>query len=306
LSCLCHTCEPWLCISAGRPVRYCALMYSVLTLTVTLALLTVSPESGPQAPFKPAGTPSGWAEAREKDSALGLDSRHKERIALLEGWIKRYPAFPDAHARLGAAYESVGRDLIATRVAANVEEGRKYLELAATHFKRALDLGGDENRDITIRAMAELLAEQPFGLSRPAERDAFVREMVKRYPQEARSHVELMRVLLEAGKLDEADKAFTAARTVVDRTADARAELAEGTWPDLRTLPENPAQVRLFAHALAVVDEALKMDPRHFSASSQKEDILRAQAARSKDPARAKALLLEAERLREQRMRRLP
>lgn len=279
-------------------------------LAVALSLVVLS--SGPLPGLQPAqatprsAPPAGWAAAAEKDSALGLDSKHKERIAILEGWIKRHPAFPDAHARLGGAYESLGRDLIATRATANVESGRRYLELALTHFKRALDLGGDVNRDITIRATAELLSDQPFGLSRPAERAAFVGEMVKRFPQEARAHVELLRVLLENRKLDEADAGFTAARAVVARTADARSTLAEGIWPALETLPESPAQARLLAHSHAVLDEALKMNPRHFYASSQKEEILRAQAQRSKDPARAKAFLVEADRLRDSRTRRLP
>jgi tetratricopeptide (TPR) repeat protein len=275
------------------------LIFVLATLTPFAAL----PQTQVTTPTPP---PAGWTAALEKDSALGLDGKSQERIAILEGWVKRHPSFPDAHARLGGAYESLGRDLIATRTAAGLESGRKYLELALTHFTRALDLGGDADRDITIRASAELLDDHPFGLSRPKDRDAFVRDMVKRFPREARAHVELLRVLLEARRLDEADAAFAAARKVVERTADARSELAEGTWRDLETVPEGPAQARLVAHSHAVLDEALKLDPRHYGASAQKEEILRVEAARSKDPARAKALLLEADRLRDRRMRRLP
>lgn len=278
---------------------------------MTLAILFVAAGllqgSGPaQASAATASPPAGWAAALEKDTTLGLDSKHKERVALLEGWVKRHPSFPDAHARLGGAYESLGRDLVGTRGSADAASGRKYLELALTHFTRALALGGDANRDITIRAAADLLSDHPFGLSRPAERAAFVQDAVKRFPQEARAHVELMRVLLEAGRLADADAAFTAARAVVARTADARAELAEGIWPALEVLPESPAKARLVAHSHAVLDEALKSDPRHYAASAQKEDLLRAEAARSTDPARARALLLEADRLRDRRTRRLP
>ena len=277
-----------------------------MTLAILLVAANLLPGSGPAQAAAAASPPAGWAAALEQDTTLGLDSKHKERVALLEGWVKRHPSFPDAHARLGGAYESLGRDLIGTRVSADAASGRKYLELALTHFTRALALGGDANRGITIRATADLLSDHPFGLSRPAQRDAFVQDAVKRFPQEARSHVELMRVLLEAGRLADADAAFTAARAVVARTADARAELAEGIWPALEVLPDSPAKARLVAHSHAVLDEALKSDPRHYAASAQKEDLLRAEAARSTDPARARALLLEADRLRDRRTRRLP
>jgi tetratricopeptide (TPR) repeat protein len=271
---------------------------------LTLAIIIVIGSSilGQQSPQTTSSRPpAGWAGVIEKDSALGLDGKHKERTVILEGWVKRHPAFPDAHARLGAAYESLGRDLVATRAGTNVESGRKYLELALTHFKRALDLGGDVNRDVTIRATADLLSDHPFGLSRAAERAAFVRDMVRRFPGEARAHVELLRVLLEARQHAEADAAFTEARTVVERTADARAALVEGIWPDLKSLPESAAQAPLLRHSHAVLDEALKMDPRHYDASAQKEELLRFEAARSKDPARARALVLEADRLRDRR-----
>lgn len=55
-----------------------------------------------------------------------------------------------------------------------------------------------------------------------------------------------------------------------------------------------------------MLDEAQKIDPRHPYASLQKEEMLRAEAARSTDPARARELLLEADRLRDRRMRRVP
>ena len=59
--------------------------------------------------------------------------------------------------------------------------------------------------------------------------------------EEARAHVELLRVLLDTGKLDEADAAFTAARAVVARTADPRATLADGIWPDLNRVRSRQA-----------------------------------------------------------------
>lgn len=290
----------------ARGVLESSFQETPVTLTIVLLAASLLPGTRPTQAAATSSPPAGWAAALEQDTTLGLDSRHKERIAILEGWIKRHPSFPDAHARLGGAYESLGRDLIATRQSADAGSGRKYLELALTHFRRALDLGGDADRAITIRATAELLSDHPFGLSRPAERAAFVQEAVRRFPQEARAHVELLRVLLEAGRLAEADTAFTAARGAAARTADARAELAEGIWPVLETLPESPARARLVAHSHAVLDEALKRDPRHYYALAQKEELLRAEAARSRDPARAKALLLEADRLRDRRMRRLP
>ena len=269
-----------------------------MSLVVAVMIMLVAGAASGQAGQAPAApVPAGWREVIERDSALGLEGRHKERIAILEGWVKRHPRFPDAHARLGGAYESVGRDLLPRAATPAPPEAVKYLELAATHFRRALDLGGDVNRDITIRALADLL-DGPVSLRRPQERAAFVQEVTVRFPSEPRAHVERLRWQIENGKLDDAVAAFAAARAAIPPTADARVALVEGIWRDIAGLAAGAASSRLADQASLIIDEALKTEPDHRYGLMQKEEILRAQAALATDPARAKALLAEADRVR--------
>ena len=272
-------------------MRYCRTMTSPMgVLLIWLGPLVFILMTG----IGGQGAPPGWKEAVEKDSMLGIEGRHKERIAGLQGWVKRYPDFPDAHGRLGGAYESLGRDLLARRPTPDLDGGLKHLDLAISHFRRSLELGGGRDRDITIRALADLY----ILLRRPADRTAFVQDAVERFPNEPRAHVEVLRVMIEPGKLDEAHAALASALKAVPRTAEARHALVEGIWLDLAALPDSASWTRFTAQAGAVLDEALTIDPKHQYSLMQKEDVLREQAKRAKDPGRAKALLVEADRVR--------
>lgn len=265
------------------------MMFLATVLSLTLAA-GLHPGQSAARPVPPAG----WDTVVERDTALGMDGKHTERIAILEGWVKRFPDFADAHLRLGGAYESLGRELISSPTKPDTAGGLRQFDRALAQFRRGLDLGGGTTRDITIRAMVDLLVL----LRRPDDRAAFVRDMVKRFPDEPRAHVELMRWHLESGRPGEAESAFVAGRKTVPRTDEALNALAEGIWPDIKALPDSAEQDRLSRLTGSVLDETLKINPRYTYALMLKEELLRDQAGRAKDPARAKALLAEADRLR--------
>lgn len=262
------------------------------TLLCILLLAGFEPSQSPTA--RPVSPPAGWGAVAERDTALGMDGKHRERITILEGWIKRFPGVADAHLRLGGACESLGRDLISSPARPDAAGALAYFDRAVAEFRRSLDLGGGTMPDVTIRALVDLLSL----LRRADERAAFVQEVVTRFPATPRAHVELARWRLESGRPGEAMSALTAGRKALPRTSDSYRELAEGIWPDIKALPDGPEQERLSALAGDVLDDALKIDPGSTYAVMLKEEVLRDQARRSKDPARAKALLAEAERLR--------
>lgn len=227
-----------------------------------------------------APPPAGWAAAVERDTALGMDGKHRERITILEGWVKRVPDFADARLRLGGAYESLGRDLISHPTKPDAAGGLTYFDRAITEFRRGLDLGGGTMPDVTIRALVDLLSL----LRRSDERAAFVKEVVGRFPGQPRAHVELARWHLESGRVADTISALTAGRKAVPRTADALRELAEGIWPDIKALPDSPEQARLSALAGSILDDALKIDPRDTYTRMLKEEVLQDQARRAKEP----------------------
>jgi tetratricopeptide (TPR) repeat protein len=251
---------------------------TILDTLLCFALLT-GPHASQSAAARPAPPPAGWDAVVERDTTLGLDGKHRERITILEGWVKRFPDFADAHMRLGGAYESVGRELISSATKPDPAGGLAYFDRAIASFRRNLDLGGGTMPDVTIRALADLLSL----LRRSDERAAFVREVVTRFPHEPRAHVELARWHLESGRAAEAHAALTAGRKALPRDADAYSALAEGIWPDIAALPDGPEQARLSTLAGAIVNDALKLDPKHTYGLMLKEDVRRDQARRAKE-----------------------
>jgi hypothetical protein len=272
-------------------------MTTILSLVCVSILVGFQPSQSSAAAQAPP--PAGWDAVVERDTALGMDGKHRERITILEGWVKRVPDFADARLRLGGAYESLGRDLLSHPTKPDAVDGLAYFDRAIAEFRRGLDLGGGTMPDVTIRALVDLLSL----LRRSDERAAFVKDMVGRFPGEPRAHVELARWHLESGRVAEAASAVSAGRSAVPRSADALMALAEGIWPDIQALPDGADQQRLASLAGSILDDALKLDPKNTYALILKEEVLRDQARRSKDPARAKALLAEAERLRARRDR---
>ena len=256
-------------------------------------------EPGQSAAARPSATPAEWEAVAKRNMELGLEGRHRERIAILEGWVKRFPDFADAHMHLGGAYESLGRDLVTATDKSDFSAALAYFERAIAQFRRTLDLGGGTMPDITIRALVDLLKL----LSRPDAHAALVAEMVLRLPAEPRSHVELARWHLESGRVADALAALNAGRKAIPRTEDAFRDLAEGVWPDIRALPNSPDQERLSALVGELLDEALSINPGSRYVLMLKEEVLRDRARRSTDPARARGLLAEADRLRARRER---
>ena len=251
-------------------------MTSILSL-VCVSLL-VSLQASLSSAAAQAPPPASWDAVVERDMALVLDGKHRERITILEGWVTRFPVFADARLRLGGAYESLGRDLISNPTKPDAVGGLAYFDRAIAEFRRGLDLGGGTMPDVTIRALVDLLNL----LRRSGERAAFVKEVVTRFPGEARAHVELARWHLESGRFAEARSALTAGRKAMPRTSNALRDLAEGIWPDIKALPDSREQARLSALAGSILDDALKIDPRDSYTRMLKDEVLKDQARRSK------------------------
>ena len=235
--------------------------------------------------------PPGWREAMDKSLDLTLAKKHDEVIALWQKWVAAHPKFADGHTMLGGAYENVGRELLVTGRAADRERAVAYFTTALTHLRRALDLG--PSREIAIRSIADLYG--PIGLNKPAEREAFAREVITRFPSEPRGHVELIGMLAFTGRVQEVPAALAAARRAVPEEVTSRVALAEG----LSSIASDFSTVSalLDKETVALLDAAIKKEPTSREALRSKAWVLREQAKRASDPARAKALVAEAEQL---------
>jgi len=148
------------------------------------------------------------------------------------------------------------------------------------------------SRGIAIRSVADLYG--PYGLNRPAEREAFVRDARRRYPSEPRAHSELVTLLLETGRNADAEAAVIEASRAVPSAG--RIELADSLWAIAGNTSNTSASEKLAREAHALLDALLKTQPENIEALRSKGYKLRDEAKRVPE-ARAKALLAEATRL---------
>ena len=222
--------------------------------------------------------PPGWSEAVQTMMDLTLDGKHQEVIALAGKWAAKYPTFVDAHLMLGGGYESLGRDLLRVKKDATSAERVKLYETAASHYRRAFELGG-ERPELTIRTLIDIYGS--IALNRPAEKEKVVREAVVRYPASPLAHSELITLLLVKGEQPAAvEKAVAAARARLPKTVDARldvgrqlAHLASGRERTVTLSRDASAAMSLVA--LGFVNDALALDPRHVGALETKAAIER-------------------------------
>jgi hypothetical protein len=243
--------------------------------------------------------PPGWSDTLGKTLDLTIAGRHSEVVAIYEQWVARYPNFADAHGMLGGAYESLGRDALTSGASDAALTALKYFETAATHFRRAFDLGGGETPSIAIRSLVDIYG--PHRLRLPEQQEAVVREALKKYSAEPRAHGEYIKLLMVKGEKPEAvDSAVRAARTVVPKAAEPRIELAALLHQIGEEFQGAAAAPAMIGEAVSVLDEVLKANPSNLRALDEKADALRAQAKLTKDPARARLLLAEADRASQQ------
>jgi tetratricopeptide (TPR) repeat protein len=245
------------------------------------------------------GRPPGWSDTLGKTLDLTIAGKHGDVVAIYEQWVAKYPNFADAHGMLGGAYESLGMDALTSRASDAALTALKYFETAATHLRRAFDLGGGETPSIAIRSLVDIYG--PYRLRLPEQQAAVVREALEKYTAEPRAHGEYIKLLMVKGEKPEAvDSAVRAARTAVPKAAEPRIELAallHQIGEEFQGAASAPAMI---GEAVSVLDEVLKANPSNFRALDEKADALRAQAKLTTDPAGARLLLAEADRASQQ------
>ena len=129
-----------------------------------------------------------------------------------------------------------------------------------------------------------------------------MRSAIKRYPGDQMVHYLLLRMMVDTARWSEIDGVLRTAREAIPVTPEGR-QMMGGELHDLvsrnKNLPLETART-LVAEAVARLDEALKLKPDYMEALTYKSLMLRLQAERvEKDPARVKALIAEADRLRQ-------
>jgi len=241
-------------------------------------------------------SPPGWSETLKKTIDMELAGKVAEIVPIYEKWVADYPNFADAHVMLAGAHENLGRAALRSHAPDAAKTSTAQFEMAAVHLRRAVELtaGSGAMTDDPIRGLIDLYG--PFELNRPAEYERLVGEGLKRHPTDPGAHAYL--IALIARKEEPIDGAVRAARAAIPKTAKARTELAGHLMAFGRDDRETVA-VRLAAAALALVDDALTLNPNDIDALEQKAEILRTQARRATEPERAK-LLAEEARLRAQ------
>lgn len=223
----------------------------VMVLTVSLPLAAQTPR--PRAAATTAA-PAEWAATRARVMALGLDGKHAEMVAVMEPVVATHPAFADGQFWLGAAHENLGRDAMRTDPAA----ARRHFELAATHGRRAYELGGGEDREASIRGLIDLYDD---ALPDPAARKALILDARSRYPAEPVVHWYFVTVLIEEQRTAELPAAFAAARKALPATPDARLSLANLLVGLAERSAAAPVRAALTAEAESYTDDIVKAHP---------------------------------------------
>jgi tetratricopeptide (TPR) repeat protein len=231
---------------------------------------------------------------------LQTAGRHQEALALHEKFLAANPRFGRAHEGVANAHSSLAGEL-RTRGAGAAAERMRHLEQARTHYQHAVDLASD-GKDPPMAALSLLHLLGPEELNRPpAEREALARAMIKRFPGDQLLLFQLLRIVIDGGRWGEVDGVLQTARAAIPMTPERRqamgAELHDIVFRNAR-LPADTTKT-LVAEGIARLDEALKLKPDFIEALVYKSLVLRLQAERvEKDPARAKALVAEADKLR--------
>jgi TonB family protein len=241
-----------------------------------------------------------WRDVQSMAFVGADDGKSREAVSIIEEFVAKHPDFAPAHLALGRHYEGLAR-AITDRGAKSVETRTRHLELAGKHFRRAADLATEPDAIFALWGLIDTL--KAGNLNRPAEAEALARSAVAKYPHEPSLVMQLLEILLPSAQIAAADGALRRAREAVPPTAEARVAFGMVLWERVsrspQPLPRETSQA-LLAEAITALDGALTLKPDDVNGTLYKGIVLRLQAERvEQDPARAKALLVEADRLRE-------
>ena len=230
---------------------------------------------------------------------LQTTGKRQEGLALLEKFLAANPKYARAHEGVADAYYLFANELKGQANAA--AQRRKYLEQARTHYQHAVDLAGDA-KEAPFALMSLFMIAGPEELNRPAaERESMARAAIKRFPDAPMAHFQLLRIVLEGSRWTEVEGVLRVAREAIANTPERRQRIGADLHDIVFRSPKLPVDTTkvLLAEGVARLDEALKLKPDFVEALMFKSLLLRLQAERvEKDPARAKALIAEADKLR--------
>jgi hypothetical protein len=260
---------------------------------------------GGQNPPSPAlpSIPQGYYEDSSKARDLAIAGKHGDALAIYERYVKSHPQFGEAHAALASTHQAMGDAVTGTSATATAARARHF-EAAVTHYRRAAELANDPG-PMPVQLALAIELYRPDRLNRPADAETLARHLVDRYPADPASHTILLQLLLASARRAEAATALAAANKAVPTTPAERHALGVYLY-DL--VYRDKALTGDDARAIVVVAEdalgqALKANPDSMESLVYKSLVLRLRAARFEpNPERAKALVAEADRLRDRAM----
>jgi tetratricopeptide (TPR) repeat protein len=218
----------------------------------------------------------------------------------VEKFVAAHPDFLPARMWLGTHYQDLG-DGITDAAASSAAARTQHFKDADAQFARALTLAHDSSEaGAALSARIGLLGTDR--LNRPAEAETLARSAIARYPDQPSLVIALAGVLLPRGTVP-TDAAVRRLREAAPATPEAQHAVGTCLWEIVyrnKELPR-PVAAKVLTEATSSLDAALKMRPDYMEAMVYKSIVLRLRAERvEQDPARIKALLAEADRLKEQ------
>jgi len=237
-------------------------------------------------------TPAGWENTSTKGAELILQGKASEAVTLFEKVVRTSPDFADGHLRLADAHVAVAES-IKDRGASQAAARRQHLETAATHYKRAIELGS-VREVIAKKSLVDLYRKD--GLNQLDEAEKYARQLLGVRPQSVVWHHLLAEVLIDERRYDEAATVLHKAVPQVDEKdrallamtmIDAMIKTPEITGASARTLAED---------SLAIVDRALKAPSPDRQLYAVRSGALKMLADRvEQNPAKKKALLADSD-----------
>jgi hypothetical protein len=220
-----------------------------------------------------ARPPADWDRTKAQFRELQFVGEDLKVIAIAERIVAAHPGFAEGHFRLGGAHENVARGLARTDRA----RATRHFEIAATHLRRAFELGGGEYADATIRGLIDLYE---YALPNAETWKATVLAALARYPAEPAAHWYGVQLVLREGRGANLDATFRNARIALP-SAKSRLEYASLLVGLARDHAQPAVRTALTREAVALADEAVKKSPSDRSvrreADAIREDVRRLQ-----------------------------
>ena len=230
-------------------------MWRVGAVVVALALVgppVITAQQSAPAP-RSSTVPPDWTATFERMMELARTGKHEEWVALAEAVVAKYPGFADGHSALGGAHEDAARQLMRT----DPQRARSRFEMAATHLRRAFELGG-EHPGTTIRGLIDLY---DYALPSSTVWKATILDAVKRYPTVPEAHWYFLQLLLREGRIPEIDAALLSARKALPQAPETRLDFANLLVGLAEKASSPMVRAKFSTEALAFANEVLKTHP---------------------------------------------